>query len=83
MKKLIVLLLALILCFGTFAGCKKDKGDGGNGEDAWFENGGSLEGVEFNDRNGEMYKDTKDGKTMIKISYTPGFGNGWARQMAK
>lgn len=81
MKKLLALLFAVILCLGAFAGCgKKGKGDGAGDE---FDNGGSLEGVEFNERTGEMFKDTKDGKTRIKISYTPGFGDGWARQMAK
>ncbi len=79
MKKLIALLIAVLLCLGAFTAC------GGNGttnvDDP--ENGGSLEGVTFDSRSGEMYKDTKEGKERIKISYTPGFGQGWIRQMAR
>lgn len=72
MKKLITLILCL--CFAlTAVGC----GDRGNGGD------GGLDGVTYNERTGEMYKDTKDGKTRIKISYTPGFGNDWAKQISR
>lgn len=45
--------------------------------------GDLITGVTYNERTGEIYADTKDGKTAIKISYTPGFGNMWAIQSAK
>lgn len=31
----------------------------------------------------EMYVDTKEGKSRIKISYTPGFGDTWVVQSAR
>lgn len=78
MKRLIALLIALLLCLGAFAAC-----DGGGTSVDDPDNGGSLEGVTFDSRTGEMYKDTKEGKERIKVSYTPGFGHGWIRQMAR
>ncbi len=74
MKKFITLLLAVLLCFGALAGCKKDKPDGDDDK---------LEGVEYNERSGEMYVDSKEGKSRIKISFTPGFGDEWIKQAAR
>ena len=75
LKKTLVVLMAIVIAV-TFSfavvGC---------GGTAKTEPG--LEGVTFNERTGEMYKDTKEGKTRIKITYSTGFGDNWIRQIAR
>lgn len=81
MKKLLTVLMAVLM---TFA-CVFVSSCGGNSDTTGgssIENG-DMTGVTYNARNGEMYVDTKDGKTSIKISYTPGFGDTWAIQTAR
>lgn len=77
MKKLIALLMALLLAVGMFAACDPRTELGGDGEL------GPLDGVEYDARANEMYVDTKEGKSRIKISYTPGFGDTWVVQSAR
>lgn len=78
MKKILTLLLVSILTFACIftVSCKKPNNDSSD-------DNGDLSGVTYNGRSGEMYVDTKDGKTVIKISYTPGFGDTWALQMSR
>ncbi len=76
MKKLVVLILATILTLGaafTFSACGKSE----------QKDDPMLEGVTFNERTGEMYKDTKEGKTRLKISYSTGWGNNWIRYLSR
>ena len=77
MKKLIALLMALLLAVGMFAACDPRTELGGDGEL------GPLDGVEYDARANEMYVDTTEGKSRIKISYTPGFGDTWVVQSAR
>ncbi|MBQ9482084.1 MAG: extracellular solute-binding protein [Clostridia bacterium] len=80
MKKLLKLFsVALTVCIFALAvlsvtGCGKNK-PSSDIEDLY-------PGVTFNEKNGEMYKDTKEEKTRIKISYSTGQGNAWIRRMA-
>ena len=78
MRKFLTVILSLILCVSVFAltGCKDVTP---SDED----NGGSLDGVTFDARSGEMYKDTKDGKEAIKVTYATGFKDAWIRQAAR
>lgn len=82
MKKVFFSLIAAITAFacafGTSCGGKTSSVPESSGEDT-----GDLSGVTYNERTGEIYADTKDGKTSIKISYTPGFGDAWAVQSAR
>lgn len=73
MKKILALSLALTMsvgAVGALAAC-------GRKEDE------TLDGVTFVERTGEIYKDTMENKTPIKLSFTPGFGMDWAKQMAR
>lgn len=78
MKKFFTMILAVIMCVSVFAftGCGKIV-------PTEEDNGGSLEGVEFDAQAGEMYEGTKEGKTAIKINYATGFKDGWIRQAAR
>lgn len=78
MRKMLTVVLAAIMCFAVFAfaGC----GVNAPTED---ENGGTLDGVSFDARSGEMYKDSKDGKKAIKVTYATGYKDAWIRQAAR
>ena len=81
MKKIIAAALAALtatVCAFAVSCGKKDSANNSSSGDT-----GDLTGVTYNERTGEIYADTKDGKTAIKISYTPGFGNMWAIQSAR
>ena len=70
MKKIIAAMLAALtaaVCAFTVSCGKKDSANNSSSGDT-----GDLTGVTYNERTGEIYADTKDGKTAIKISYTPG-----------
>lgn len=84
MKKIMTFLLAVLMCFSvfTFASCSTASG-GKTEEELLEENGGSLEGVDFNSKNGEMYAGTKEGKTKLKLSYSTGYKHGWIRQLSR
>ena len=78
MKKILAMLLGVLMLLGVFTGCNRDNSAENGGEDV-----GSLDGVTYDERASEMYVDTKDGKTRIKISYTPGYGSAWVLQSAR
>lgn len=78
MKKLLAMLLGVLMMFTLFTGCSRNDQNSTSGEDV-----GSLDGVTYDERANEMYVDTKDGKTRIKISYTPGYGSAWILQSAR
>lgn len=78
MKKFVSFLIAAVLCVSVFSltGCAVQA-------PTEEENGGSLEGVEFTPKTGEMYAGTKEGKTAIKIAYATGYKDAWIRQAAR
>lgn len=73
MKKLLATVIAAALSLGLLAACAPE--DNTELPD--------LGGVTYAERTGEVYKDSKEGKERIKISYTPGYGDDWVLQMAK
>ena len=79
MKKAIASVLAVL----TASVCAFSASCGKNNNNPSSEDTGDLTGVTYNERTGEIYADSKDGKTAIKISYTPGFGDTWAIQSAR
>lgn len=76
-KKIMAAVLSAVALFGTCfaAGC----GGGGGGTSS----GGDYGNVVFNERTGEMYLDTMEGKTPIKITYSAGNGEEWMRQWCR
>lgn len=79
MKKAIASVLAVL----TASVCAFSASCGKTNNNSTPEDAGDLSGVTYNARTGEIYADSKDGKTAIKISYTPGFGDTWAIQSAR
>lgn len=75
--------LAAVLAVLTASVCAFSVGCGKKNDKPSSEDKGDLSGVTYNERTGEIYADSKDGKTAIKISYTPGFGDAWAVQTAR
>ncbi len=81
-KKFLATFLSAVtaLSAGAMVAC----GDGGGGTSGGGKNSaeGLQEGVTFNQKTGEMYFETKEGKTPIKITYSEGNGRGWMQAMA-
>lgn len=78
MKKILAMLMGIIMLLAAFTGCNKQNIPVNNKE-----NVGELDGVTYEERAGEMYLNTKEGKSRIKISYTPGYGSAWILQSAR
>jgi len=76
MKKIIALFCSLICVFAvlSMASCVV-----GGGESSTNDYGS----VTFDAKKGEMYKDTKEGKTVIRVTYSEGNGSEWIRQLVK
>ena len=82
MKKFLSVCCSAVLAMTTVlaAGCG---GSGSGNSGANTPPAVSLpEGLVFNEKSGEMYFDTKEGKTAIKITYSSGNGNNWIREQA-
>ncbi len=80
MRKIAAIFLSVILCLGVLIACAPREGTSGGNTN---EDLGPLDGITYEERTGELYKDTKEGKTRIKISYTPGYGDAWVVQSAR
>lgn len=74
MKKFLALLGAVVMALGAFAlvGCggRESKGPSSYGD------------ATFDEESGELYIESKTGKTPIKVTYSPGNGNEWIRKQA-
>lgn len=83
MKKFLSVCCSTVLALTTVlaAGCGGGGSNGGGGANT--PPASSLpEGIVFNEKSGEMYYDTKEGKTAIKVTYSSGNGNVWIREQA-
>lgn len=78
MKKIFALLLSIALLFALFVGCMDRDLDNTDEDTSDY-----AEGVTISPNGKEVYVDTKEGKTRLKISYTEaGYGGNWLRVIA-
>lgn len=73
LKLLSAVLSLLVIVTGVF-GCNNNSNS---------DTGNDIPGMEFNEKTGELYYETKEGKTPIKITYGSGNGHDWLRESAK
>jgi len=77
MKKFLTLFLVFVLTLGMMiaTGCQREPDDQSSAEPL-------PEGIVFNEKSGELYYNTKENKTPIKVTYSDGNGHEWIRQSA-
>ena len=81
LNKLLAVCLSAVTIFGASfaAGCGSRENDSKGPSDS----SGAYGDVVFDSKKGEMYLDTKEGKTPIKITYSEGNGSEWIRQLSR